>query len=113
MAASAMVAVSISRSPGRHAPTAFTCVPGESHSRRSTGCADVVAVTTMPAPATAPATVSWALTGRVRRAGQVGGGLAGSSRVTPGDADPGQRPGRSQGVRVRPALHAGTDDRQV
>ena len=62
-APAAIAALSSSRMVGRHAPTAFTCMPGSSQSPSSTGAAELVAVTTMPAPATASGTVAQASTG--------------------------------------------------
>src|SRR5215217_3794157 len=44
---------SSSRQSGRGAPTALMCAPGDSHSPKSTGTFDVVAVTTTSAPRTA------------------------------------------------------------
>ncbi len=46
---------------GRQAPTALTWVPGASQSRCSTGTGELVAVTTMPAPATASRALSQAV----------------------------------------------------
>ncbi len=62
-AAAAMVAESSSRACGRHAPTALMWVPSASQDRSSTGVAEDVAVTTMPAPATASAADPQARTG--------------------------------------------------
>ena len=52
-AGNAMADVSSSRAVGRLAPTALTCVPGDSHSPFSTGSRDAVTVQTRSAPSTA------------------------------------------------------------
>ena len=70
---------------GTHAPTALTCAPGSSHAFCNTGSAELVAVTTIPAPATASAAEAQAVTGtavRSRMSSANRRALSGSRPVT-------------------------------
>ena len=82
------------------------CTPGVSHSRRSTGSAELVAVTTMPAPSTA----CWTLAQPISLVLAVISGpssaseLAGLLQRAGGHPDLGQRPGARDRAQVRPEI---------
>ena len=70
-------------------------VPSASQARSSTGVAEEVAVTTMPAPATASAADPQARHGQPGHGGELRSRLRRAAWRTARDPDPGQRPARA------------------
>ena len=103
--ASLTVSASTSR-PFGLSPTEFTCTPGDSHSRRTTGSVACVVAATTSAPRIAS---SYELTARAFGPSSVGERF-GFRRVAPCDANLVELPDALEGARVRPCLDSRADE---